>query len=166
MKNIKDIPPLEMQFSQMGGDDIARAAEWFQGQWKKNAGLKVELRSQEQTVYLRSLRVHPPAIFRKGVNLDRPTCTAALEIFIKDNPENFIHLNDPELEKRLKHLTKASKGRARKRACREAVDYLMSLNRLIPLGEMYFTLLAKKSYTGWTLNELNQLDLSQLHKTE
>jgi oligopeptide transport system substrate-binding protein len=166
VKSLKDIPPLEMQFSQMGGDDIARAAEWFQGQWKKNAGLKVELRSQEQTVYLRSLRVHPPAIFRKGVNLDRPTCTAALEIFTKDNPENFIHLNDPEFEKRLKHVTKASAGRERKRACRESVNYLMSLNRLIPLGEMYFTLLAKKSYTGWTLNELNQLDLSQLHKTE
>jgi oligopeptide transport system substrate-binding protein len=166
MKSLKDVPPLEMQFSQMGGDDIARAAEWFQGQWKKNAGLKVELHSQEQSVYMRTLRVNTPAVFRKGVNLDRPTCAAGLEIFVKDNPENFIRLDDPEFEKRLKRVSQASSPTSRKRACREAVNYLMSLNRLIPLGEMYFTLLAKKSYAGWTLNELNQLDLSQLHKIE
>ena len=166
VKELKDIPPLEMQFSQMGGDDIARAAEWLQGQWKKNAGIKVELHSQEQSVYMRTLRAKTPAIFRKGVNLDRPTCTAALEIFVKGHPENFIGLDDPDFEKRLKRMTQVTAPVARKKACRETVNQLLSLNRLIPLGEMYFTLLVKKSFTGWTLNELNQLDLSQLHKSE
>src|SRR5207244_2071734 len=35
-------PKLELQFSKMGGDDIVRAAEWFQGQWKKNLGWNIE----------------------------------------------------------------------------------------------------------------------------
>lgn len=165
MKGV-EAQPLEMQFSQMGGDDIARAVEWFQGQWKKNAGLRVELHSQEQTVFMRTLRANTPAIFRKGVNLDRPTCSAALEIFIKGSPENYIGFNDPEFEKLLKHLNQTQQRDAHKKACREAVNYLLSTNRLIPLGEMFFTLLARKSYAGWTLNELNQLDLSQLHKVE
>lgn len=166
MKVVKDPPKLEMQFSQMGGDDIARAVEWFQGQWKKNTGLRIELHSAEQTVFMRTLRANTPAIFRKGVNLDRPTCSAALEIFTKGHPENYIAFDDLEFEKRLKKLNRTSRPLERKKACREAVNYLLNSNRLIPLGEMYFTLLARKSYAGWTLNELNQLDLSQLHKVD
>jgi len=155
-------PKLEMQFSRMGGDDIVRAVEWFQGQWKKNLGWSVELKGQEQAVYLSRLREKPPAIFRKGVSLDRPTCLAALEIFEKGHPENFIGLDSRPFEQLVARLRRPLSLPARKKACREAVDYLLSLDRLIPLGEMHFTVLARKTFTGWELNELNQLDLSQL----
>lgn len=151
----------EMQYSTMGGDDIRRAAEWFQGQWKKNLNLHVELKGQEQGVYLKGLRANPPAVFRKGVSLDRPTCLAALENFEKGHPENYIRLDDPKFGDLVAQLRR-SPATERRRRCREAVDYLMSTHRLIPLGEMYFTILAKQSFTGWDLNELNQLDLSQL----
>ncbi len=159
-------PKMEMQFSRMGGDDIARAAEWFQGQWKKNLGLTITLNGQEQGTYLRILKTKPPMIFRKGVSLDRPTCAAALEIFSKGHPDNYIALDDPKFEKLLKKVSSAGPGKAKRKACSAAVNYLMSLNRLIPLGEMHFTVLAKKQFTGWTLNELNQLDLSQLRKAD
>lgn len=152
---------LEFEFSRMGGDDIARAVEWFQGQWKKNIGLRVDLNGQEQAVYLRTLKSSTPAIFRKGVSLDRPTCLAALEIFSKGHPENYIKLDDQQFEARLDKL-RHTKPSERKQRCREAVDYLMALNRLIPLGEMHFTVLANTKFKGWTLNELNQLDLSHL----
>jgi oligopeptide transport system substrate-binding protein len=155
-------PRLNMQFSKMGGDDIVRAVEWFQGQWKKNLGWSIELKGQEQVVYLAQLRERPPPIFRKGVSLDRPTCLAALEIFLKGHPENFIALDDPKFEKLVGHLRKQVTLPARKKACREAVDHLLSLDRLIPLGEMHFTVLASQKFKGWELNELNQLDLSQL----
>ncbi len=157
-----ETPKLEMYFSKMGGDDILRAVEWLQGQWKKNLGWTVELKSQEQTSYVAMLREKPPAIFRKGLSLDRPTCLAALEIFLKGNPENFIGLDDPKYEKLVARLTKPLSLPARKKACREAVDYLTSLNRLIPLGEIHFTVLASQKFKGWELNELNQLDLSHL----
>lgn len=155
-------PKLEMYFSKMGGDDISRAAEWFQGQWKKHIGWTVELNSQEQAVYLRMLREKPPAIFRKGVSLDRPTCLAALEIFLKNSPENFIRLNDEKYERLVNRLQQPLSTEERKKSCRIAVDHLMSLNRIIPLGQMYFTVLASPKFQGWELNELNQLDLSQL----
>lgn len=155
-------PKLNMQFSKMGGDDIVRAVEWFQGQWKKNLGWSIELKGQEQVVYVAQLRERPPPIFRKGVSLDRPTCLAALEIFLKGHPENFIALDDPKFEKLIGRLRKSTTLPARKKACREAVDHLLSLDRLIPLGEMHFTVLASQKFKGWELNELNQLDLSQL----
>ena len=159
----KGMPPkLKLHFSKMGGDDIVRAVEWFQGQWKKNLGWSIELQGQEQVVYLAQLRDRPPPIFRKGVSLDRPTCLAALEIFLKGHPENFIALDDPKFDKLVGHLRKQVTLPARKKACREAVDHLLTLDRLIPLGEMHFTILASPKFKGWELNELNQLDLSQL----
>ena len=157
-------PPtgLELQFSRMGGDDILRAVEWFQGQWKKNLGWSVPVKGQEQAVYLSRLREKTPPIFRKGVSLDRPTCLAALEIFLKGSPENFIKLDDPKYESLVGKLGHSLSLPDRKKACREAVDYLISLNRIIPLGEMHFTILASPKFKGWRLNELNQLDLSHL----
>lgn len=154
--------PKEYKFSKMGGDDIARGAEWYQRQWYTNLGFKVELRSEEQSVYLSQLRSNPPAIFRKGVNLDRPTCLAALEIFTKNHPENYIRLDDPEYESLVKKVIAASSEPARKIACRKAVDHLLHTYRLIPQGEMFFSTLASLKFTGWTLNSLNQLDLTEL----
>lgn len=162
----KSIQPgkIEMHFSRMGGDDIARAAEYFQGQWSKNLGLKIELLAQEQAVFMRSLRSNPPMIFRKGVSLDRPTCLAALEIFAKDHPENFIHFDDPTFSLLLKRLSQTKGLSERKRLCRQAVERLLQSNALIPLGEMHFTIMASPAFTGWDLNELNQLDLSELRE--
>jgi oligopeptide transport system substrate-binding protein len=165
LKN-KNLPKkIEYQFSRMGGDDIARAAEFFQGQWRKNLGLEIELHGQEQGVYVRQLKVAPPAIFRRGVSLDRPSCLAALEIFGQDNPENFIHFDDPEYDRLLKSLNLVKGESVKRRLCRQAVERLLTSNRLIPLGEMYFTIMASPDFTGWDLNELNQLDLSELTAT-
>ncbi|MGE4130079.1 MAG: peptide ABC transporter substrate-binding protein [Bdellovibrionales bacterium] len=155
---------LEFQYSLMGGDDIARAAEWFQGQWKKNLGHSVELRSQEQGVYLRTLKADPPDIFRKGVSLDRPTCLAALEIFTKGQSENYIRLDDSRYDQLVQQLAEAT-PKDRPRKCREATEYLFNTNRLIPLGEMHFSVMAKPGFVGWRLNSLNQLDLTDLRRT-
>ncbi|NJL25565.1 MAG: peptide ABC transporter substrate-binding protein [Calothrix sp. SM1_5_4] len=166
LKPPSPLPKLDFLFSAMGGEDIARAAEWFQGQWKKHAGIRVELKSLEQGVYLNRLRSNPPAIFRKGVSLDRPTCLAALEIFRAGHPENYIRLNSPAFEAKLDSLARATRPAEKRRKCRQAVEELLRANRLIPLGEMYFTILAKPRFSGWDLNELNQLDLSELHDSQ
>lgn len=156
--------PLEFQFSRMGGDDITRAAEWFQGQWRARLNVTVELRPQEQGLYLQTLRTKPPAIFRKGVSLDRPTCMAGLEIFTHGHPENYIQYDDPEYDRLVAQAAVGPNFAPRPKACGEAVRHLLASHRLIPLGEMYFTVLAKTAFRGWDLNELNQLDLSELEE--
>jgi ABC-type oligopeptide transport system substrate-binding subunit len=153
---------LNFGFSRMGGDDIARISEWFQGQWNKNIGVKTNLNSEEQTVYVAGLKVKPPDIFRKGISLGRPTCMAGLEIFTSDSPDNLIRLKDPEYDRLVRETGRAKGAEARRKACGQAVARLLATNRLIPLGEMYFTILVKTRFTGWDLNELNQLDLSNL----
>ncbi len=153
---------LELHYSLMGGDDIATGMEWFQAQWKKNLGLRIDLQGNEQKMYIANLKSSAPTLFRKGISLDRPTCLAGLEIFSKDNPENYIGLDDPKFEDWLNRLRKVTGKNERKTICRAAIQYLLSLNRLIPLGEMHFTVMAKPFFKGWQLNEMNQLDLTDL----
>lgn len=161
-----EVPKLSFHFSRMGGDDISRAAEWFQGQWKKNLGVLVELSSQEQIVHLQNLRSNPPAIFRKGVNLDRPTCLAAVELFTTGHPENYIRFHSPTYDKLVERLRVARGVTAKRVACRQAIETLMASHRLIPLGEMYFTILMNPKFQSWDLNELNQLDLTNLTEVQ
>lgn len=158
----KRIPKLQFYYSSMGGDDMNRGAEWLQAQWKKNLNVSVELVSEEQLVFLNRLRTRPPPIFRKAIGLNRPTCLAALENFSQDNPENYLHFSDKKFEHLLQVLRVQKSAAAKKKACRKASEYLTSTARLIPMGEPYFTMLMKQKFQGWDINELNQLDLTDL----
>ena len=158
--------PLEFYFSRLGGDDIQRAAEWFAAQWKKNLNLTVTLRPEEQTSFLARLRRAPPALFRKGAGLDRPTCLAALEMFEPGNADNYPRLNDPAFTRAVGDLRRSRTESARRRTCARAVRALLATRRVIPLGEMMFTLLVDPRFSGWDLNEINQLDFGRLVRRE
>lgn len=150
-------------FSSLGGEDHKRATEWMQNQWMKNAGLKTHLEAKENKVYLQILQNSPPALFRKGVSPDRPTCLAALETFAPDNPENYFRLKDPEYDRILSSLAQATKPSEQKKWCQTGMDFLMKRHLWIPLGAIHFSMLAKPEFTGWKINQMNQLDLSNLH---
>lgn len=154
--------PLIVYFSKLGGDSHQIVFEWVQNQWKKHLGLKVELRSQEQNVMTKTIQSGQAPVFRRGVGLDRPTCLAALEVFVKDNPENFIHFESEPFNKIVSQWPSLKTDRARRKACSDATALLLKDFSLIPLGVVYFSYMARPEFTGWTLNELNQLDLSQL----
>lgn len=161
-KNLK----LTLGYSEMGGEDIKRAAEWFQGQWKSHLGVEVDLQSREQKVYLNWLRSNPPTLFRKGLSLDRPTCLAALETFSKDNPENYIRFDDPEFEKVLKELSHTLSESKTKKLCEKGLKRLIQKAELIPLGQMKFTILVDPKFKGWNINSLNQLHLRDLRSVK
>jgi ABC-type oligopeptide transport system substrate-binding subunit len=162
---IPKVPKLTLYFSQMGGEDSSQTTEWLQGQWRKN-GFDVELSSEEQIVYLRHIRTSPPQIFRKGLPLDRPTCLAGLESFTTASRDNYLKIDDAEYEKMVREVAKAKSPQRRRTLCRQALVKLYSLNRMIPAGEMYFTVLVSPRFRGWDINELNQLDLSQLTEVQ
>lgn len=151
-----------LKFSKLGGDDIQKGMEWAQQQWKKNLGLTVDIQGVEQGVYLQELKNNTPDIFRKGVGLDRPTCLAALEIFSKGHPENYLRLDLPEFENALVGLKNATSPKARAERCTKATAILLERAEIIPLGQIHFSMLAKPQFKGWVLNSLNQLDLSNL----
>lgn len=149
-------------YSLMGGDDIKKGMEWMQNQWKKHLGLHIDMQPREQGVYLQELALTPPALFRKGMGLDRPTCLAALENFLPQSPENFLRLKDQKYIALVKKLEKTQAANEKKKVCRQAIEHLLSNYRFIPLGEIHFTMLEDQKFTGWTLNDINQLDLTDL----
>lgn len=149
-------------YSKLGGDDVKRGAEWWQAQWKKHLGLTFDLESAEQGVYIARLRTNAPDVFRKGIGLDRPTCLAGMETFITGGAENFVKFENTNFEKTVTRLSVETSESKKKRLCTDAMNELMAQNRLIPLGRIHFTLLASPKFTGWKLNEMNQLDLARL----
>lgn len=159
---LKDPPHLAMIFSALGGDDHKRATEWLQAQWKQNAKVKVKLEPKDNKVFLQILGASAPAIFRKGVTPDRPTCYSSLETFSNSNPENYIRLADPEYTAILKEWEKPLTKAEEQKLCLTTTEYLMKHHLIIPLGFIHFSVLVKPEYTGWKFNQMNQLDLSNL----
>lgn len=151
-----------MMFSALGGEDHKRVSEWLQNQWKKNTGLQIQMEIKENKIYLQTLRTAPTALFRKGGAPDRATCYSALQTFSEKSAENFINFKSNIFEKTLAELLAAKTDVQKKKLCLEGTLLLMKEHRLIPLGGIHFSMLIKQSWTGWKLNQLNQLDLSGL----
>lgn len=154
------IPHLKYIFSKQGGDDHQRAADWLQAEWKKNLGFQLEVASLENKVFLDEIKNHTPDLFRKGLAPDRATCLSVLENFETNATENYSNYSNPDLDQwiqkmRLKKYSKAD--------CQKGFEILMKDYLLIPTGPIAFSILVKPQWKGWILNELNQLDLSQLH---
>lgn len=149
-------------FSLLGGAHVEKGVQWFQNQWKKNLGLKIELRSQEQGLYIQQLKQAPPDLFRKGVTIDRPTCLAGLELFKSDHPENYIRLQSKEYDHILEQLNQKQSEKRRKELCSKAFKILVDEAVMVPLGEMYFNVMSSPQFSGWTVNSLNVLDLTNL----
>lgn len=154
--------PVVLLFSRAGGEDIGRGMEWMQSQWKKHLGLQVELRPMENSMYLSELKLRKADIFRKGVNLDRPTCSAALENFASQSPENYIALKNPRFDRIVAKIHQARNESERKKWCGKGLKELLDNYYLIPQGEIYFAMLENQKFKGFYLTPLNQLDLTLL----
>jgi ABC-type oligopeptide transport system substrate-binding subunit len=156
---------LRFVINQSGGDDLKRGAEWFQNQWKKALNLETNIESIEGKVLLSEIRSATPDIFRLGVPLTRPTCLAALELFKSDSASNYVHIIDKELDRLIMKLEDADSSKQKKIFCRQALTRLLDLHALIPLGRFQFFMVLSEKFNGIEINELNHLNLSQLHPT-
>lgn len=153
---------IELFYSKQGGDDHKRMMEWFQSEWKKNLGIDVEVSSLENKVFIEKIEKNPPDIFRKGIAPDRPTCLSALETFESGNSENYLRFSDPQFDSILKQMRTSMDTKKKKILCDQGLHLLMDSAYLIPTGSIHFSMLASTEWTGWKLNELNQLDLTDL----
>lgn len=155
---------LEFLYSKQGGDDHQRAMEWMQSEWKKNLGLKIDLRGLENKIFIQTLENKVPDIYRKGIALERPTCLAALENFESTSSENYLKFKSKKFDSILLEMRRSQDTQVKKRLCTEALKLLLDPVWIIPTGPIHFTLLIRPGWTGWKLNELNQLDLSDLRR--
>lgn len=149
-------------YSLQGGDDHRRTAEWLQSQWKKNLNVDFKVRGVENKTYVSEIKKHPPTVFRKGLSPDRPTCSGIMENFTSLHPENYIQNKNAEFDQAVQQMRQTSDKSKKNKLCRKALDFLLDDVKIIPTGPYHISLLASPEFTGWHLNELNQLDLNQL----
>ncbi|MEZ4871031.1 MAG: peptide ABC transporter substrate-binding protein [Bdellovibrionales bacterium] len=147
-------------YSKLGGESIKKGMEWIQSQWKHNLGLTVELVPSEGATYFAQLNENPPALFRKGIGADRPTCRAGLEVFLPGHRENYINFNNNHYVTLVEKLNETAANN--KSICREAISVLMNAYAMIPMGEIHFSMRVRKNIKGLEINEMNQLNLDDL----
>jgi oligopeptide transport system substrate-binding protein len=88
-----------------------------------------------------------------------------MSLLEEGSSEDYLKIRTPEFLELLANLKKSiSQANKYQEACNKTIKYLLAQHFLIPTGPIHFTLLAKPEWTGWTLNEMNQLDLSGLKK--
>jgi oligopeptide transport system substrate-binding protein len=150
------------KFSKMGGEDIKKQVEFIQSQWKKHLSLNIEIQPTEQKIMTTELSLSPPDIFRRGVGLESPTCLEALLTFASEHTPAPLDLSQTPFMDYINLLKVTDAADQQKVICRQANQFLLDNAQIIPLGEMHFNVLADPHFRGWTLNSLNQLDLSQL----
>jgi oligopeptide transport system substrate-binding protein len=153
---------LKFVYSKLGGDNHSRTAEWLQWIWKKNLGISVAVEGVENKLFLELLKSNPPMIFRKGISPERPTCLSALEIFAGDHPENYLKIDTAEFRQWIKDMNQELDPVKKSLLCKRGINYLLSNYFLVPTGPIFFSLLVNTKWTGWELNQLNNLDLSEL----
>lgn len=157
-----NITRLEFLYSKQGGDDHQRGMDWIQSEWKRNLGFSAQLRGLENKIYVQTLETKVPDIFRKGIAPERPTCLSALQTFESTASENYLKFKDKKFDELIIQMRKSSDSTAKKKMCTQALKLLLDPAWIIPTGPIHFTLLVRPEWTGWKLNELNQLDLSGL----
>lgn len=161
-KELALLPRLSLTIATQGGDTVVRQAELFQSGWRKNLGLDVEIKLKEVKQLEGDLRKSPPALFRRGVNLERPTCLAALELFQSKSLNNFVHFENKIYDSILDKMRTTRERSAMAALCQKGSELLLKSYRIIPLGEIQFFMLSDQKFDGFRINELNQLDLSHL----
>ncbi len=151
-----------LTFSNYDRDDVLRGMQWMAEQWKLHLNLHIDLVRLESGVFNSKLKDAIPDIFRKSVLMDRPTCLAAIENFGEQGSESFLKLSSPQIESLIAKLGGSSSEPIKKKLCSDALRELFDPFKIIGLGKIHFTMLVSPQFTGWEINELNGLDLSQL----
>ena len=94
--------------------------------------------------------------------MNRPTCLAALENFETGHKNNFIQFKNSKYDQVLFDLRKSVSLFEKKILCYKGLKVLKESSQIIPLGKMEFSILVRPEFTGWKLDSLFQLDLSEL----
>lgn len=144
-------------------DDHKRVFEWMQSQLKTSFSLNLILDGLENKAFLEKVNRREVDFFRKGLAPDRPSCLALLENFLPKAVDNFVDYENPKFIKAVGLLKNAYGIKSKARFCRQALEILKDDYVVIPTGPIDFAVLVKPVWVGWSLNEINQLDLSQLH---
>ncbi len=95
--NGENFPQITFLYPDTGNNRIV--AEAFQSMWKEHLGIEVKLVNQEWAVYLSTLRMDPPPLFRAGWQADFPDPHNFMNLFECGSGNNRTGWCDPEYDR-------------------------------------------------------------------
>ena len=162
----KEIRPIELMYN--SGERHKILMERVAYQIETNLGLKVQLQPMEWAVYVSSLKIKAPEIFRYPWTAAYPDPRFFLELFGEHSLNNFGKYRNPKYNSLIEQLGGLSSTRDGARfwdRVRQAEKLLIHDDvALIPLYHYRKSLLIKPSLKGLELNSLGFVDFSKLRK--
>ncbi|MFN8846914.1 MAG: ABC transporter substrate-binding protein [Bdellovibrionales bacterium] len=154
-------------YSALGGEDHRRLSEWLQSQWSNL--IQLEVRGMENKIFLSRLQQQRPALFRRGISPEFPSCSSLLKIFQTTSSDNISEIKDAKIDQALNELQNSEdllKGPHAKsqKLCRKTLELILNQNQSIPTGRIFMSFLLNPNWKGVEINSLNHLNLSLLKK--
>ncbi len=162
-KVLKPVSKLTIYVPKIESNDHVKMAEWAQESWKKNLGINVNIEQFEAGVLREKVKKTNIALYRKGFNLEQLGCYSALENFLSFSPTNFINFKSKDFDNSFLRESPISLNTLK---CSSYFKNILDEYLWIPTGMLYFAHLHSKFFKGYTINSLNQFDLSNLRKRE
>jgi oligopeptide transport system substrate-binding protein len=161
------LPKLKFLYSALGGEDHRRLSEWLQTQWAK--WIQLEVQGLENKIFLSQLQQKRPALFRRGISPEFPSCSSLLQIFLTSSPDNLSEVKSPLFDQTFNELQASEdllKGpnEKSKKLCRQSLEIILKQHQSIPTGRIHLSFLLYRDWKGVEINSLNHLNLALLKK--
>lgn len=137
-------------------------SQWAEQEWSKNLGLKVEIKPFEARALYSMAKKDLIPLYRRGFGLDLLSCQNALLKFASHSPYNHFKLSSESLD----NLLLEHKETFSEEECSKGFELVLKEYLWLPLGELYFSHLGSRSFSGYSINRLDQFDLTYLKKVK
>jgi oligopeptide transport system substrate-binding protein len=127
-------------------------AEWAQGQWEKNLGVRIPIEVTESKSYWHQLASDPPPIFLSGVTAPYAHPRALMQEFLAPSTANWTSWKSSEYD------VEVAKG-----SFQAAEDRLRAAGYVIPLYRRDTVALVQPHWKDFYVNPLGQVYLQTVH---
>ncbi|MCB0415231.1 MAG: peptide ABC transporter substrate-binding protein [Bdellovibrionales bacterium] len=134
-----------------------RIAENVQAQLKRNLGINVELKNEEWKVYLKSLKVDPPHIYRMGWLADFPDPDNFLNLVTSYSENNYSGWGNPKFDKLIEKAVSITDKDERRKIYREAQRILVEQDvPVVPIYSMVDHMLISDRVKNYPVNSMSR----------
>ena len=126
-------------------------AEWAQGQWEKNLGVRIPIEVQEAKVYWREIYVNTPPIFLSGVTAPYGHPRAFLQEFLSTSTANWTGWSSTDYDLAVNE-----------ERFQDAENILQGSGVIIPLYTRDTIAIVAPRWKGFHINPLGQMFLNEL----
>ncbi|HLB58508.1 MAG TPA: peptide ABC transporter substrate-binding protein [Bdellovibrionota bacterium] len=141
-----------------------RIAEWLEQQWRMNLGVSVKLQSEEWKVYLKTLQLSPPNIYRFAWASIFPDPLSPLLLWVKGNPNNYTGWSSSKYDSLVDEIAKLSNSSQKLELVDQAQRLLVEDD--VPFIPIYFyarNILVNPAVNGFRANGLGVLGYKYIY---